>query len=92
MPSTSSGSYRRFIIALVLLPLASGRVPAASETFVSPPEIVSSNGMLLPLPILSHEDKGMMAVIELKVPRSARLSGTSSSGSSSTPAPSISAS
>jgi len=50
MPSTSSGRYRRFIFALVLLPLAcslaSGNAPAVSETFVSPPEIVSSNGML----------------------------------------------
>jgi suppressor of ftsI len=49
-PSTPSGRYRRVIVALVLLPLAaslvSGRAPAASETFVSPPEIVSSNGML----------------------------------------------
>ncbi len=50
MPSTPSGRYRRFIVALVLLPLAgslaSGSAPAAPETFVSPPEIVSSNGML----------------------------------------------
>ena len=50
MPSTLSGRYRRFIFALVLLPLAcslaSGSVPVASETFVNPPEIVSSNGVL----------------------------------------------
>src|SRR5712692_1487582 len=43
---TKKMRYRRFIFALLLLPLAGGSAPAASETFVSPPEIVSSNGVL----------------------------------------------